>query len=228
MRADPLLYNDPALHADILEALRRNSATVLYDAPDGILIRENSYGLLMLSAREETGKRLIDGITDCECMVLRGDALEPYARQKLGFTGENPCWQVLYEKKEPLPVTGTLEIRHPDAADYPQVRQTYHLAGDEELYRDFCGEDFFGAYENGEFVGYIGIHDEGSMGMLEIFPPYRRRGYARELYSFLINRQVKLGRIAYAQVVCSNDASLALQRQLGMTFSRQKVYWMWR
>lgn len=39
-----------------------------------------------------------------------------------------------------------------------------------------------GAFLDGVLAGFIGIHEEGSIGMLEVLPAYRRRslGYALE------------------------------------------------
>ena len=40
---------------------------------------------------------------------------------------------------------------------------------------------FFGAFVDGQLAGFVGEHSEGSMGMLEIFPAYRRRGLGYSL-----------------------------------------------
>lgn len=76
----------------------------------------------------------------------------------------------------------------------------------------------FGAFdEAGELAGFIGEHDEGSIGMLEVLPAHRRRGCAQALEAFMINRHLGQGRMPYCQVEVSNDASHALQRKMGFT-----------
>ena len=79
---------------------------------------------------------------------------------------------------------------------------------------------------NGILAGFIGTHHEGSMGMLEIFPEYRRLGLGYALESALIRRLMEQGAIPYCQVYEGNEASLRLQRKLGLTFSDEFVYWL--
>ena len=64
------------------------------------------------------------------------------------------------------------------------------------------------------------------MGLLEIFPAFRRKGYGAELESFMISRMLERGLLPYCQVEVDNEKSLALQWKLGMTVSREKVYWV--
>lgn len=71
-----------------------------------------------------------------------------------------------------------------------------------------------------------GFHDDGSMGMLEILPPFRRRGYAAQLEAFLIAAALKEGRTPYCHVVDGNEASLYLQRKMGLTCTRLPAIWV--
>ena len=86
--------------------------------------------------------------------------------------------------------------------------------------------DTFGAFVGGALAGFIGTHAEGSMGMLEIFPEYRRRGLGCALEAGLIRRLLERGEIPFCQVIEGNEASMRLQEKLGMTFSDEPVYWM--
>ena len=65
-------------------------------------------------------------------------------------------------------------------------------------------------------------------GARHVFEEYRGNGYAKELYSFLIDWQLKRGRIPYGQVFQDNEASIALQKSFGLTFSKEPVYWLWK
>ena len=44
---------------------------------------------------------------------------------------------------------------------------------------------YAGRGENGGLAGFIGIHTEGSIGLLFVLPEQRRKGYAEELESFM-------------------------------------------
>jgi len=234
LQYEPQLLTDRALHADMLEALRRGSAEILSDSDGALLLKDRSWELYLLAAADpDEGKRLLaslggpGGDSGPGDVVVRGEALAQYA-ETLGYRHTQPLVQVAYEQEAAPDVPRTLVIRHPDDADFEAVARTYHIVDREQLWENFHSGDFFGGYRDGAFVGYIGTHPEGSMGMLHVFAEYRRRGYAKELYAFQIGRQLRLGRIPYGQVFLDNAASLALQRRFGLTFARGPLYWMWK
>ena len=69
---------------------------------------------------------------------------------------------------------------------------------------------------DGALVGFIGEHDEASMGMLEVFPEARRHGFAQALEAALIGELLAAGRTPYCHVAPDNEASRALQAKLGL------------
>lgn len=229
------LREERALHADMLEAMRRGAAEVVYDSENALLLKDRSWELHMLSAFDEgEGRRLLDrlaagdaGNADRGDLVARGRGIAEYA-ETLGYEHTQPLVQVLYEKSEVPQAGSALTIRTPDECDFEKVAATYHIVDREQLLENFRSGEFFGGYRDGEMVGYIGLHPEGSMGMLHVFEAYRKQGYARELFAFLLRRQLRLGRLAYGQVFADNAASLALQRSFGMTFASSPVFWMWK
>jgi len=83
-------------------------------------------------------------------------------------------------------------------------------------------------YHRGDLVGFIGEHLEGSMGLLYVFPAYRRQGFGAELQKHLIRKTMEEGFVPFGQVEKNNQASLCLQKKLGMTQSDQLIVWMWR
>lgn len=225
---------DIALYADILEAFRRGAAEVVYDSDTALLLKHRTYNLYMLAAEEKEARPLFDRIEAAASnslargyVVARGEGVAAYAK-KLGYESTTALTQVLYEKTEAPGIEKTLVIRMPDDRDFEKVTATYDIVADEELWRDFKSGEFFGGYKDGRMVGYIGLHAEGSMGMLHVFEEYRGNGYAKELYSFLIDWQLKRGRIPYGQVFQDNEASIALQKSFGLTFSKEPVYWLWK
>ena len=83
-------------------------------------------------------------------------------------------------------------------------------------------------YHGGRLAGFIGEHLEGSMGMLYVFPEFRRRGFGAELQRALIADTMDRGFIPFGQVEKDNLPSLALQKKLGMTISNGLIVWMWK
>lgn len=75
-------------------------------------------------------------------------------------------------------------------------------------------------------AGFIGLHQEGGIGLLEVFPAYRRRGLAAALVQGMVRRRLAEGAIPFGHIVEGNEPSLRLQKKLGFSFSKEFVYWM--
>ncbi|MGN1204663.1 MAG: GNAT family N-acetyltransferase, partial [Lachnospiraceae bacterium] len=76
--------------------------------------------------------------------------------------------------------------------------------------------------------GFCGEHAEGSMGMLFIFPQYRKMGYASQIESFLINATIQKGYTPYCQIFSDNEASIMLQKKLCLYPAKGNIRWFVR
>ena len=81
---------------------------------------------------------------------------------------------------------------------------------------------------DGQLVGFVGFHPEGSMGMLTVLPQHRGHGYGEDLEKHDINRAIAMGRIPYCHVFFSNKASFSLQHKLGLVQGRRPCYWLFK
>lgn len=229
MKLDALTKSDPALYADMNAYLLSGEWETAYDSPTALWMKWKRGWLHAVAAFDlAEARQLLAQIPREDAVVLRGCAGLRELAAGLGFSGCNPCVQVVYEKTEPVPVRTELSIRHPDEKDFQAFAESYEMGGGDELREDFASPDFLGGYLGEEFVGYIGVHGEGSMGLLHVFPPYRRRGYAEALYGTLINNQLQKGRLPFAQIIADNEKSLQLQWKMGVRISDGLVYWLWR
>ena len=214
-------------YVDMLESLRRG-AKVLYDSEGAMLIAEQGNAFILGACDPQQGKLALGSLpADAAMLVVRDREMWQYALQHTPFNHSSACAQVYYAEPLPMPAQGQLDIRHPDPADWPAVRDAYHLIDAEALRAHFDSPDFFAGYYRGQLVAFVGLHDEGAMGMLYVFPAYRRMGFGDEMCAFMVNRQRELGRYAYAHVFVDNTPSLALQRKKHMTFADCTVWWMW-
>lgn len=76
---------------------------------------------------------------------------------------------------------------------------------------------FFGAFVEDELVGFVGEHEEGSIGMLEVKRRWRRSGWGEALEAAKINDCLSRGELPWTEVYPQNKNSLTLQRKLGLT-----------
>lgn len=224
----PTMRANIAHYVDMLESLRRG-AQVVYDGVGAMLLREHSDTYILGAIDMEEGRRALDMLPPrARMLVLRDDALRRYAAEAKGFVNNSYCAQVYYAGPQPMPSWGVLDIHHPSEADWDDVRASYDLIEEEALRSHFLSDDFFCGYCEGKLAAFAGLHSEGAMGMLYVFPSFRRRGFAEEMSAFMVNRQRALGRYAYAHIFWDNEASLALQRKTGMTFADCSIWWMWQ
>ncbi|MCD7862384.1 MAG: GNAT family N-acetyltransferase [Lachnospiraceae bacterium] len=89
----------------------------------------------------------------------------------------------------------------------------------------------YGAFvrsETGEarLAGFIDTHSEGALGMLQVRPPYRGRGIAVALESFMINQALGRDEIPFGHIFEGNEASLQLQRKLGLNVTDVILWWV--
>lgn len=227
MKSDKFINHENALYADMRAAMNEGRAEIVYDSETALLLWETvcDVHFLAVQSAQDAEKLLRDLREKDPVVVLHGKALFDIA-EKLGYEVDPPCCQAMYTGS-PLPVGGELTLRHPDEADFETVDANYHLINGAELHKDFAKPEFLGGYLDGKLVGFAGLHSEGSMGLLTVLPEYRRRGFAQQIYSTLVNNQLQKGRIPYAQIYTDNENSLNLQKKLGFALSSDVIAWSW-
>lgn len=228
--------SDPRNLVALAESLRLGRARCLYAGDDGLLVRVEASGDILVAARDgHAAASLISGIAakelDPEATIALTDAR--WAAEA-GLADREPPHETLsyricvYERAEPIPVVGTLRIEPLGEGDLGTVLAHYENLPEQTVRRHLADGWVYGGYnESGELVGFIGEHDEGAIGMLEVFPEQRRHGYGFELAARAVNRMLAVGRIPYSQVVLGNEASFALHRRLGMTALPTVQCWCW-
>ena len=103
----------------------------------------------------------------------------------------------------------------------------YHTVDDPEYMRGRIAKGaMYGAFIDGQMAGFMGVHDEGSIGLLEVLPEYRRRHVAMALETYVFNRFIEQGMTPYGQIVVGNEASGRLQEKMGVCFAKEHVFWL--
>ena len=210
--------------------LKRGSGEIIADTDGVMLIRDEVSGAYMLACDDkETGMALLDRHIgqDCSLLMVSDYALGITAFERYGFAEKLECYQVAWYGEKP-PADSRLTVRTVDEQDLPMLVKTYHLVSPEELEKLVSRRSILLGYEREKLIGFIGEHLEGSMGILYIFPEYRRRGFGAALQTHLMARTMEKGFIPFGQVEKNNLESLKLQKKLGMTQSKDLIVWMWR
>lgn len=235
-RALSYLKKDKLFHMDMIELIRHNQAEAIYLLPDGVMIRDSvSKAWLITAENKDAGERLLSCVKDnAGVFCCHQRFVAESVRDRFGKTFLTECYQLVYTKKTPFDCpegeTG-VTLRPMDESYADEVFSHYNVLHTRDEIQRFLQKGFLcGAFlmEEGQekLAGFIGLHEEGAMGMLEVFEPYRRKGIAQALEKFQINRMLEKGRTPYGQVFSDNEASLKLQEKMGFKRCPKKIYWI--
>ena len=199
--------SDPRRYLCISETLKLGRGEVALIEDDGLLVRIHRNGAYLaapLTARAAAEMRELVG--------------QP------PIIGSYTLWCRL--QPEPVPASvlapsadaDALSFRLLDASFADAVAEQYRTMPRKDTVQHVEAGLVFGGFNaKSELVGFIGEHDESSMGMLEIYPEHRGRGYATQLEGMQTNRFLASGRTPFCQVAVGNVASERLQARLGLT-----------
>lgn len=231
-RALTYLLKAPELHIDMTEAIYRGLAEILYAQPDGVLLRlrapwngtdflyECSAATSERSAAflAELGPH-IPLVAHQEYTATQYQALRPCVTQR--------CLQGQWPSFTPPAPDPAIEIWPLDLGDLPIVQAHYDLIQDtEELSYLINAGQLYGACVNDQLAGFVGIHVEGTLGLLTVLPEYRGQGLGLALERYLIRQELRRGHLPFCQIFDNNQRSLQLQEQVGMRLHPQPIWWI--
>ena len=230
-RAVSYLEKDRLSHTDMLEVIRREQADIICAGKGGVLLYDRPSGSWMLSASDEDmGERLLSEIPRDDgkrLFVVHQAFLRDSIARRFGRRLVNECIQAVYTRKLPPPCAADFAIRPLVPPDVDVVYENYHAVHSREYLLERIGAgEMFGIDADGRLAAFAGMHEEGSMGMLEVLPDYRRRGMGEALETYLIIRQLEKGRVPFCQIFAGNEPSLRLQKKLGLKLASGRLYWI--
>lgn len=221
------LNKDRMLNIDMIDSLQSNEAEVIYAADNGVMIYNISGGSYLISADSDIEKILVCAPKDADIFLAHQDFYVPYIKHQFGLDNQMRCFTAVYTKAAAPQIDIDYDIKQLTLDYVDIVLDTYsHINNRDYICKRIKGGYMYGAFSGDEFMGFIGIHDEGAMGMLEVFPQHRRKGIGYALEAYLIDVLLKQGRIPYAHVIEDNLVSLSLQKKLGMDIINKKVNWI--
>jgi len=222
--------DDPVFYADMIDSLTRNRCQVLAASPAGVLLQTE--GAALIAGTDEAAIAAMLELIDTahiDRVVVHDAAAIPVIERRLGFTGHAACWSAAYLGGPIAPLTlPGVRVETLGPAWAATVAANYHP--DDLAYavdRIEAGV-MLGAFRGETLLGFIGQHDEGAMGLLEVLPQYRHQGIARVLLTHLAHDLMDRGRVPYDHIIVGNTASVALQRQLGFSISTRTLAWLSR
>jgi len=165
------------------------------------------------------------GIFDNKDVVVTQEFVKEFLVNKCGMQVACQCVQAVCTRKEALPVRYK-NIKQLDITHLNYVLEHYEGACKTYLEERISVGAMYGAFDEDKLIGFVGLHEEGSMGMLFVEEAYRRQGIGASLESFLINVQLSSGFTPYCQIMEGNQESVALQEKLGLYLAEPPMWWL--
>lgn len=228
-KALDFLNKNRADNIDMIDAILSDNADIIHASKGGVLLLNRSGSVYMHSAgNAEAAKKLFDMLPDDAFLVVThqleyAKMLEAEGR----FSSDTPCVQYYYAKNEPFPVPENEHVKlfTLDESYIDFVMEHYTHINHREYLLGRIRDGMLGLMYDGVPAGFIGTHDDGSIGLLEILPEYRKMGLGTILELSMINHRLASGHIPYGQVEEDNAKSLMLQKKVGLEVSSDRICW---
>ncbi len=222
------LESNPLLHMGMIFPIMRGTAEILYAEGDGVLLRELASGAYMLSACDfEKGRELLRPLGRRELFCVHQGNISDWLAETYAFANRLACFQAVHTSGRRFAEDPAIEVRQL-GVEYLDILYSYYhdYVGYDYLKRRLESGGIYGGFLGETLCGFVGTHEEGSIGILEVLDAYRGRGFGSALEKFMINRILEEGQIPFAQISVDNQTSINLQRKLGLEISSDRVYWL--
>ena len=216
---------------DLFALMERENGSLVYDGPEGAIVQDAEKSTFLTD--------ILDGDALCRILrplaqgevhtvVVKSRSAQQAVSAAFGLDGKDFCTQWVYAPSEP-PAVPAFDIRPLELCHAKQAAAHYHLFEDTGPYltsRIAAGR-MWGLFDGGRLAGFVGTHSEGSMGLLEVFPEFRRKGYGLALEQYLIAWHLSRGWTPFGHVIDGNEASICLQKKAGMVCAGLPTIWLY-
>lgn len=222
------LSKDKRNNIHVMESLARGKGEILFWQGGNILVCDRDAATCMMLAEKAADvKGLMKKAPEDTRWFLVNQEFVKEGLSEQGLTVWGCCSQYLYTARESLPVKYK-DIRRLTMSDLDYVSDRYVNDTREYVAERMQAGAMYGAFSEDRLVGFIGTHNEGSMGMLYVDEAYRRQGIAEALEAYCVNRSLEKSWVPYCQVIEGNEISARLQEKLGLYRAANFVWWLER
>lgn len=226
------LSNKKRDNIHIIELLKRGNGNIIYAKDNNYLIYDNGSGAYLITIQHPENqlgvlKEMFALIPkDAKLFVTSQEFINtPLMECFPSISRNHPCYQASYTKRESLPVQYK-DIRLLDEKQLDYVLANYATESPNYVKERLANRALYGAFLEEKIVGFIGVHNDGGIGLLFVDENYRNRHIGTSLEAFLINKQKDVGWTPYGAIYNDNQTSLKLQEKLGMNISNTCIWWL--
>ncbi len=225
------LSNKKRDNIHLIELLKRGNGDIIYAKDNNYLIYDNGSGAHMITIQHPQNqlgvlKEMFSLIPkESKLFVTSQEFINAPLMESFSVNTIRPCYQASYTKRESLPVQHK-DIRLLDEKHLDYVMTNYSTENPDYIKNRMDKRTLYGAFEGEKIIGFIGMHNDGSIGILFVDENYRMRNIATSLEAFLINKHKDAGWTPYGVIYKDNQASLKLQEKVGLNISNDCIWWV--
>ena len=205
--------------------IQRGTAYIIYAEQDGVFIKDTESGVYMLASDNFVkSKELLDAAGRRAHICLYQKATADYYHEKYNHKKYAINVQAVYTKTKHVKLCSrALDIR---PLTHSRLDWVHEQNGHDREYLKERLESgaIYGGYFHDELCGCVGVHTDGSIGMIAVLSKFRRRGFAFELEGYMVNTLLDRGHTPFSQIEFDNDASIGLHKKLGFEISADTLY----
>lgn len=223
------LLQDPVFHMNMIEVIRRKSAHIIDACEDGVLLYDKISAAHMISTNNPSiALHFLGQIEKATLFVAHQNFCLEEIENRFKLKKSMECYQAVLSDKQCLRMPKTpFSYKLLSLAQLDEVCSMYSIdLGSDYLKNRILHQDMYGAFDGDILVGFIGLHAEGSMGMLEVKEAYRFKKVASSLVIYLSNILLQQDKTPFSQLKISNTASRKLNEKLGFTISDKTLFWL--
>ncbi|MDE6517017.1 MAG: tRNA (guanosine(37)-N1)-methyltransferase TrmD, partial [Acetatifactor sp.] len=221
----------------LMELLARGMARIVCCQGKNVLVNVENTQIYVLHAESPVAVEQLLGQLAPDWLRGQGrmnlavcqESVKKLLVDQYGLKAKKTCYQACYTRKESLRV-GHRDIRLLGTAELDYVAERCKMYEKTYLRRRILAKAMYGIYVGQEketlLAGCIGVHEDGSMGMLYVDETYRCQGLAASLESWLINWHLKRGDIPFCQIEERNIPGIRLQEKLGLYLCSEPMWWL--
>jgi len=224
------LQKDPILYVEMLEVYKSGNAEVLYGENDGILLYDKVSFNYLGSANTLAGAKDIVRLLpqDYGVFVAHDEIFRELLGVDFNCSDSLLSYNHVYESTQELSIANEqVKIHLLDESYLEEIKKHYTIKrlSTNHYLLSRIKEGMLGAFIEDELVGFIGVHDSGAIGLLEVFDAYKGQQIAQTLQAAMMNRLITQDKTVFLQVNATNEVSLHIQEKLHLTRALHPCGW---
>ncbi len=219
------LNKDYLKYVCIIENLKSDNKEILYLSSTSVAFKILPSNIVMIAGEVGFEKAVEKALFHEGIFFTPNAEIKKLLEEKKGIKSIS-CKQYLYGRQEIE--NSQVEIKKLSATqeNIKVVKDNYTLGYSEAEIRHLLSDRLIlGGFVDGEICGFVGMHEELSVGLLEVLDKFKRRGIGSILLKTCVNYFLDNNFVPFCHVRSENLASIELHKKLNCEPCSEEVYW---